>query len=55
MTMELEQEYNIDDEIIKIYLEVYLNAMEDKKPQKVIDIIQDRMMYLVKRKRIDNN
>ena len=53
--MELGQEYNIDDEIIKVYLEVYLNAMEAKKPQKYIDIIQNRMMFLVKRKRIDNN
>ena len=53
--METGQEYNIDDEVIKVYLEVYLNAMEAKKPQKYIDIIQNRMMFLVKRKRIDNN
>ena len=53
--MELGQEYNIDDEIIKVYLEVYLNAMEAKKPQEYIDIVQNRMMFLVKRKRIDNN
>ncbi len=53
--MDLSQEYNIDDEIIKVYLEVYLNAMETKKDPKVIDIIQKRMMFLVKRKRIDNN
>ena len=53
--MESGQEYNIDDEIIKVYLEVYLNAMEAKKPQGYIDIVQNRMMFLVKRKRIDNN
>tara|TARA_R100001082_G_scaffold31036_1_gene15677 strand:+ start:73 stop:234 length:162 start_codon:yes stop_codon:yes gene_type:complete len=53
--MDLNEEYNIDDEIIKVYLEVYLNAMEAKKDPKVIDIIQKRMMLLVKRKRIDNN
>ena len=53
--MESGQEYNIDDEVIKVYLEVYLNAMEAKKPQEYIDIVQNRMMFLVKRKRIDNN
>ena len=53
--METGQEYNIEDEVIKVYLEVYLNAMEAKKPQKYIDIVQNRMMFLVKRKRIDNN
>ena len=55
MHMEKNQEYNIDDEVIKVYLKVYLNAMELKKDPKVIDIIQKRMMFLVKRKRIDNN
>tara|TARA_R110000824_G_scaffold331857_1_gene518458 strand:+ start:351 stop:509 length:159 start_codon:yes stop_codon:yes gene_type:complete len=50
-----EKEYNIDDEIIKVYLEVYLNAIENKKPQEYIDIVQSRMMFLVKRKKIDNN
>jgi hypothetical protein len=55
MQMENNQEYNIDDEIIKVYLKVYLNALELKKDPKVINIIQKRMMFLVKRKRIDNN
>ena len=36
-----------DMEIIKVYLEVYLNAMEAKKDPKAIDIIQKRMMLLV--------
>ena len=53
--MDLNEEYNIDDEIIKVYLKVYLNAMELKKDPKIIDIIQKRMMFLVKRKRINNN
>ena len=44
--MDLNEEYNIDDEIIKVYLEVYLNAMEAKKDPKAIDIIQKRMMLL---------
>ena len=55
ISMENNQEYNIDDEVIKVYLKVYLNAMELKKDPKIIDIIQRRMMFLVKRKRIDNN
>ena len=55
MTMEKEQKNNIDDEVIKVYLEIYLNAIKSEKPQKYIDIVQNRMMFLVKRKRIDNN
>jgi len=50
--METNKEYDIDDEIIKVYLRAYINAMESKKDQKVIDIIQDRMMVLVKRKEL---
>ena len=52
MIMNIVKKKNIDDKIIKIYLEIYLNAIEFKKPQKYIDIIQDRMLYLVKRKRL---
>jgi len=51
-TMENKKDYDIDDEIIKVYLQVYVDAMEAKKDDKVIDIIQDRMMHLVKRKQL---
>tara|TARA_R110002020_G_scaffold126031_1_gene283643 strand:+ start:340 stop:498 length:159 start_codon:yes stop_codon:yes gene_type:complete len=50
--MENKKDYDIDDEIIKAYLQVYVDAMEAKKDDKVIDIIQNRMMYLVKRKQL---
>ena len=51
-TMENKKDYDIDDEIIKVYLQVYVDAMEAKKDDKVIDIIQNRMMHLVKRKQL---
>jgi len=50
--MENKKDYDIDDEIIKVYLQVYVDAMEAKKDEKAIDIIQDRMMHLVKRKQL---
>ena len=53
--MESGQNYNIEDEVIKIYLELYLNAIEFKKSKEYIDIIQNRMMFLVKRKEINSN
>ena len=46
------KKYNIDDEVIKVYLKVYLNAIESKKPQKYLDLVQNRMLFLIKRKRI---
>ena len=50
--MENKKDYDIDDEIIKVYLQVYVNAMEAKKDDKAINIIQNRMMHLVKRKQL---
>ena len=50
--MDTNKDYDIDDEIIKVYLRAYINAMELKKDKKVIDIIQNRMMVLVKRKEL---
>ena len=50
--MDTNKDYDIDDEIIKVYLRDYINAMELKKDKKVIDIIQNRMMVLVKRKEL---
>jgi len=49
--MDIVKKYNIDDEIIKVYLKAYLNAIESKKPQKYLDLIQNRMLFLIKRKR----
>ena len=50
--MDNNKDYDIDDEIIKVYLRAYINAMELKKDKKAIDIIQNRMMVLVKRKEL---
>ena len=51
INMDIVKKYNIDDEIIKVYLKAYLNAIESKKPQKYLDLIQNRMLFLIKRKR----
>ena len=50
--MDTNKDYDIDDEIIKVYLKTYIKAMELKKDKKAIDIIQNRMMVLVKRKEL---
>tara|TARA_R100000353_G_scaffold176072_2_gene148652 strand:+ start:9287 stop:9442 length:156 start_codon:yes stop_codon:yes gene_type:complete len=50
--MDTNKDYDIDDEIIKVYLRAYIKAIELKKDKKAIDIIQDRMMVLVKRKEL---
>jgi len=55
MTMDNKQKKNIDDEVIKVYLEIYLDAIKSEKPQKYINLVQDRMLYLVKRKRLYNS
>ena len=52
--MDIEQKNNIEDEVIRIYIEVYLNAIKSEKSQKYVDIVQDRMLHLVERKRLHN-
>ena len=52
--MDIEQKNNIEDEVIRIYMDIYLNAIKSEKPQKYVDLIQDRMLYLVQRKRLHN-
>ena len=54
ITMDIEQKNNIEDEVIRIYMDIYLNAIKSEKSQKYVDLVQDRMLYLVKRRRLHN-
>ena len=42
------------DIVIKVYIEMYLNALNDKLPQKQTNIYQRRLVTLLKRKRADS-
>jgi len=52
--LHMESESNLEDTVIKSYLELYLRALNDSKPQKFINIIKNRMMVLIKRKYLRN-
>ena len=47
-------ESEIEDTVIKSYLELYLRALNDSKPQKFINIIKNRMLVLIRRKYLRN-
>ena len=40
----------IDDAVIRTYLEIYLAALNDKKSQRYIDTIKTRMQELLSRR-----
>ena len=46
----MESESNLEDIVIKSYLELYLRALNDARPQKFINTIKNRKMVLNKRK-----
>ena len=46
------REEDLEDIVIKSYLEVYLNALNDEKPEKFINQIHNRLSELLSRKRI---
>ena len=50
----MESESINEDIVIKSYLELYLRALNDSKPQKFINIIKKRMLTLIKRKYLKN-
>ena len=50
----MESESNLEDIVIKSYLELYLRALNDSRPQKFINTIKSRMMVLIKRKYLKN-
>ena len=50
----MESESNLEDTVIKSYLELYLRALNDSRPQKFINTIKNRMMVLIKRKYLKN-
>ena len=47
-------ESDIEDTVIKSYLELYLKALNDSKSHKYIKIIKSRMLELIKRKQLKN-
>ena len=47
-------ESDIEDIVIKSYMELYLKALNESKPYKYIKIIKSRMFELVKRKQLKN-
>ena len=51
----MESESNLEDIVIKSYLELYLRALNDSRPQKFINTIKNRMMVLIRRKYLKNN
>ena len=50
----MESESNLEDIVIKSYLELYLRSLNDSRPQKFINTIKNRMMVLIKRKYLKN-
>ena len=50
----MESESIIEDIVIKSYLELYLRALNDSKPQKFINTIKNRMLVLIRRKYLKN-
>ena len=50
----MESESNLEDIVIKSYLELYLRSLNDSKPQKFINIIKNRMLVLIRRKYLKN-
>ena len=50
----MESESKLEDIVIKSYLELYLRALNDSRPQKFINTIKNRMMVLIKRKYLRN-
>ena len=47
-------ESEIEDTVIKSYLELYLKALNESKSYKFIKIIKSRMLELIKRKQLKN-
>ena len=54
VSLHMESESVLEDIVIKSYLELYLRALNDSKPQKFINIIKNRMLVLIKRKYLKN-
>ena len=47
-------ESDIEDTVIKSYMELYLRALNEARPYKFIKIIKNRMLELIKRKLLKN-
>ena len=48
------RESDIEDTVIKSYMELYLRALNESRPYKFIKIIKTRMLELIKRKQLKN-
>jgi len=47
-------ESNIEDTVIKSYLELYLRSLNESRSHKFITRIKKRMLELIKRKQLKN-
>ena len=47
-------ESNLEDIVIKSYLELYLRSLNESRSHKFITIIKNRMLELIKRKQLKN-
>ena len=47
-------ESDIEDIVIKSYMEIYLKALNESKSHKFIKVIKSRMLELIKRKQLKN-
>ena len=48
------RESDIEDTVIKSYMELYLRALNESRPYKFIKIVKTRMLELIKRKQLKN-
>ena len=48
------RESDIEDTVIKSYMELYLRAFNESRPYKFIKIVKTRMLELIKRKQLKN-
>ena len=46
----MQTDAEIDDAVIKTYLEIYLNALNEQKPAKYINTIKSRIQELLHRR-----
>tara|TARA_R100000458_G_C8232255_1_gene213595 strand:+ start:679 stop:927 length:249 start_codon:yes stop_codon:yes gene_type:complete len=48
------KESEIEDTVIRSYMELYLKSLNESRPYKFIQIIKKRMLELIKRKHLKN-
>ncbi len=54
LDLQMVDESNIEDTVIKSYLELYLRSLNESRSHKFITRIKTRMLELIKRKQLKN-